>query len=1060
MLRRLVVSGALNAVIFPAGTAYASCDVHAGDDLLAWVNNRAGTLSRQLTSADYTAREQGIFMGTLDESNRRLVDASSRLQAALDRTNSFETRAASANPTDAAILREKDAQDLLNELLSIQALLSDIRTRQDGLGVAPTAAWMKLNGLQNVGRATFLASFNQLGDDSRDSLRERYSISFKVTFDENGNAQNASGGLNQTGDWDDAVASSVVNYYPYGTAAAIFYEAIKFVVSENECQAKIDEQTDKARQAYNLLPNVLIGEQEQIADMTSAYVVAKQSFGPTLALSIAYRQKLEDEWKAVFTYNAERIDAAHAVLTADKVAAIQRAFGSGSHLDSLLEGGAIIKLASDIGVLNADLARRQSLVIGSCADVRGAEAVEDQVDSLKDASSIYDALGVRTGFAPLAPLLASSQGVTKDRSDEAIAVRGNLAARTCMRHPPNVALPFPVASKDQPNSALIAASKREAAVRRRTPAPEVLKGLTIVQANARFLAAAGNQDVAGSLLCSLTHTDGGDWSCNGGGESYDSSLDNTAGVAGGANDGGYAADNRRVQSEISAATQNILQRISQLQSEAQRVNNALPEWRDKNATALQQYQAQADVQTADTIDARAGFATDNASQLSSAKQSLDDFLSSPFDSGKTQQLITKVGGSQLDLPGLTSDVMVPDLPTVSGITASDRLFGPGTSIADRRAMREGDKDSLELGGTSAGALAQRDLAMAKRFSDHQTQASQAIAQVLLGDAKSLRYAKSGEIPHAGYSTSNRGQLGRSDLGADGVPPANSILARGEGFEASNALLRQRADAIMASLKPGDANYSQRENLVQTATAIDGKATEAFFSGDLDDGERAQRAAFAVLDLATRFVPGVNWGRDVYEAVTGKDLFTDAPLGDVARTMAVLGAVTAGVASEAGGVVHTAEELEAIEKLADVGVSGEKAQEILEAAAEINGTMDLTVQEYATGRALQRDIDGDAVDAALNTGTRFWTPAKDSMLVVEEAPGVTTNGRAAVAVDIKNPSQMEAKTFYYTKESDAALLEKTITQDAIDDPKNAIHGMQELLGKKYYVKIPTPFDVAP
>jgi Pre-toxin TG len=1021
--KRLVAAAAFGAAMFPCAVAYASCDVHGGDDLLAWVNERAGTLSRQLAAADYTAREQGIFMSGLDEANKQLLQANVRLEALLDRMKSFESGAAKANATDAAILRENDAQDLLNELLSIQALLSDVRARQELLNVPPTPDWMKLNGLQNVGRATLLASFNQLGDDTRASLWERYSVSFKVTFDENGNAESASGGINQSGNWDDEVAMAVANYYPYGTAAAIFYEAIKFGISEEDCQSKINEQINKARQAYSLIPTVLIEEDEQLSEITASYDDASQKFSSTLALGVTLRQKLEDEWKAIFAYDAERIDTAHAVLTADKVAAIQQAFGSGSHLDSLLDSGAIIKLASDIAALNADLASRQRLVIGSCADVRGAEAVEDQVDGLKVAASIYDALGKRTGLAPLAPLLDASQAVDKDRSAEALAVRERLAARSCVPRSARDAALVSAASQVKPSTALGLALKREGRIRARAPAPRVLKGLSIVRANARFAAPLDLPDASGSLLCNLTRTGDGDWSCSGGGQSYDGSLDTTVGVASGANDGGYAEDNRRVQSEIGAATQNMEQRISQLESEAQALDAALPEWRDKNRVALAQYEIAANLQEVAAAGAQATFESANASQLASAKQSVDNFVTSPFDPARTQDLITKVGGGQLSLPAITSDRMVPELPSVAGVTATDRLFGSNATIAERRAMREGAKDDLELGGTDAPALAKREISMAKQFAGRSTATSQAIAQALLADAKSLRYAKSGEIPHAGYSITNDGQFARSDLGADGNPPADSILARGEAFNASTALFQQRADAVLASLNPSDANYAPRKTLVQSAMDMSVKASGLFFSGDLDNGERAQRAAFAVLDLATRFIPGVSWGRDVYEAVSGKDLFTGQDLRVAARATAILGAVTVGVGDEIVGIAHAFDEEKALEELAELGMSGERAREIMNATKTMKAdSFEFTTHILYEMKAEEMgEISRSEVKDAINSGSKWWNSDKETVVALEKdpAPGSV---RVGVGIDI---DENRLTTAYRELKSDDVLRKTSI-----------------------------------
>jgi hypothetical protein len=876
---------------------------------------------------------------------------------------------------------------------------------------------MKLNGLQNVGRATLLASFNQLGDDARAGLRERYSVTFQVTLDENGNAKNASGGVNQTGNWDDTVAVAVSYYYPVGTAAAIFYEVAKLSISEAQCQDKIDKQIEKAKQAYRLLPGVLIAKDEQLSYITASYNDASQKFSSTLTLGVELRQKLEDELKAIFAYNAQRIVAAHAILTSGKVSAIQKAFGSGSHLDSLLDSGAIIKLASDIGTFNAAIASRQRPVISSCADVRGAEAIEDQLDGLQVAAGIYGALALRTGLAPLAPLLDSSRLVNKDRSDEAQAIRSRLAARNCaLAADVDTAPVTPVAQA--PTSHLFDLALSRAARRRATaPATQVLHK-RLAWRNALLVARLDAPAVSGALLCNLSKTTSGNWSCSGGDQSYDGSLDNHVGVAAGANDGGYAQDNRQFQLELGAATRNMMLRIAQLQDETRKVDGALPEWRDQNMAALAQYETGAVSWRAAAEGARATFASTNAPHVTAAKSSVDEFLTSPFDPAKFQKLVQKAGGAELTLPAITVDVMVPDLPPVFGITAADRLFGANTSTDDRRAIRESAKDDLELGDSVTGALAKRELSLAKQFAGRSTSTAQEISRALLGDAKSLRYAKRGEIAHARYSTDDGGRLASSDLASDSVVPPQSILARGDAFNASSLLLQQRAHTVSASLNPSDANFAQRATLVQSALTISAQASGLFYSGDLDNGERGQQAAFAILDLATRFVPGVNWGRDVYEAISGKDLFTGQELSVAARATAILGAVTVGAGDEVVGIAHAFDEEKTFEKLAELGMGGERAREILDTAKSMKAeSFEFTthILDEMKNEPLG-EISRAEVKDAIDRGSKWWNSAEETVVALEKdaAPGEV---RVGVAIDIDNG---KLATAYREPKSDAVL----------------------------------------
>jgi len=78
------------------------------------------------------------------------------------------------------------------------------------------------------------------------------------------------------------------------------------------------------------------------------------------------------------------------------------------------------------------------------------------------------------------------------------------------------------------------------------------------------------------------------------------------------------------------------------------------------------------------------------------------------------------------------------------------------------------------------------------------------------------------------------------------------------------------------------------------------ADQAYMAGNQllgDDTILLSVMAFeVVIDLATSFTPGISWGRDLYEAVTGFDAITREELSSFARGASIIGVVTGGVFS--------------------------------------------------------------------------------------------------------------------------------------------------------------------
>lgn len=74
--------------------------------------------------------------------------------------------------------------------------------------------------------------------------------------------------------------------------------------------------------------------------------------------------------------------------------------------------------------------------------------------------------------------------------------------------------------------------------------------------------------------------------------------------------------------------------------------------------------------------------------------------------------------------------------------------------------------------------------------------------------------------------------------------------------------------------------------------------DGFYSGGEEaSGDEALDFAKNVLDVALSFAPVVGWGKDMYEAATGRNLVTGEVLDDFERAAAVLGVVTVGFGSK-------------------------------------------------------------------------------------------------------------------------------------------------------------------
>jgi hypothetical protein len=148
-------------------------------------------------------------------------------------------------------------------------------------------------------------------------------------------------------------------------------------------------------------------------------------------------------------------------------------------------------------------------------------------------------------------------------------------------------------------------------------------------------------------------------------------------------------------------------------------------------------------------------------------------------------------------------------------------------------------------------------------------------------------------------------------------------------------------------------------------------------------------AFGALDIATRFIPGIDWGRDVYEAVTGIDLFTGAKLDSYDRVGAVIGVLSAGVGND---VLQVRQVLKRLEDLPT-----DKLDDVYEFAQTVDRTTPLTYHPHAVERMAERQITPEEIFEVLDKHTPLWSVEHGSYTAVGHVS--TRPERIAVAVRV-------------------------------------------------------------
>jgi hypothetical protein len=987
-----------------------------GDEALAWVNNTVAKQSHDLADADYRARTQAFHLdGRADVLGRSQAEAAD-LESIAKELQSLD--AFQGDEMQTAVRREEVAQLILAALYRARSNIAESRRRLDVLDAQPSRVGFVRDGLGAVGRETLLLSLAEIGKTSEASLGGRYTIYVSVTLNEDGSYQSSDMTVAGTA---GTVGGALINIgaesdNPYLIAAgavlefgALTYEGIKYA----GCQEKLENQRAEVRQATTLLPGKLITADAQWALYQQHYADQLTIFHPSSAPMRSYLDELDERWKVLFAANGVRLALAQQDLTDVKIKEIQSSFQNGDPT-GIFKNIALTQVASDVQHINTFIAGVDRNPLLSCATSEGFSARDDATDGLDFVRTQMTEIRKGGDFAPLYDLLDNSVARV-DRARHGIPPAPKTAPKRCKLAAPFNATAYTLHEGALPlitvgSRADVVDLGRSSVARQITPA--IAPRLTLV---------AFDPGTPAGSICAV-FSNGSVYSCSssGAGRPYDGEFNHGSGnpqsdVLWGASDGGYAADAHRVSQKISDASRNIDRRITSLTNHTSAVGKAVPDWISKNGAALGQLVQQVEGSTKGDQQNETKFENETANLEADAKHRIDDFLKSPGDLQTSQDLIASFKGVDFSLPSLPATAVVPDVPVITGVTAAKAAFGDRKSVMSQRIERERLKEASELTGLNASLGAQL-VDMADRF---EARGAHDLANDMLLDAASIRFAKRGALKTAQITVVQPdGSLASVPWKPSEGFPANALVQRSRAFSAVDGAYVAESSALRQVLSGGGPNATERGAVLDTADTAEQLASQSFYSGNILTGERLQRFAMGMADIASRFIPGVNWGRDVYEAVSGEDMFTGKHLDDVSRTIAILGAVSAGVLDDAVGAAHAVEELEALEKLGQLGLPAERCKEILDAAKNVR--MDgLRIDPHALEAMAAEplgEITREEVKDAVNRGSKWFNTEEQTIVAIERdvAPGEV---RVGVGID------MDSKvipTAYRELKSDAEL----------------------------------------
>jgi len=336
-----------------------------------------------------------------------------------------------------------------------------------------------------------------------------------------------------------------------------------------------------------------------------------------------------------------------------------------------------------------------------------------------------------------------------------------------------------------------------------------------------------------------------------------------------------------------------------MESRSASARTALPKWIADNEQAIATAIQASTASTQSIASEQVTFFSQNNASIAGAESSINSFVQSPYDRTAATVLLSEVAGVDLSLPSIPSSAIPPDMPPITGVSAISRAYGNATGL-ERNIERETLKVNEQLTNDSdLKSQALEDIDVARRFSSTQTLKGQKIASALLDDAAALRYLHAGQLSKVSYSTMTPdGVLGRS-VSDPGQPLPNDALTQVIGrFEGDSAVYNMKLNAAKSVIQGDVADVQQRQDVLQTSSRLGSMAGSLFYEGEPSNASAILKYAVTLVDVATAWVPGINWGRSIYEVVTGKGMISGLPLDNISYGIAVVAMVSGGIGEEA------------------------------------------------------------------------------------------------------------------------------------------------------------------
>ena len=986
------------AVLLPTCAVADSCNPDFGDKLYEWAQNDSRRQALELAKGDFAARAVNARIVEYDDlrvETVKIADYLDRYAAEARR----ESDILGANPPDLAqaVTMQAQAAEAMDRLTEAASKLDYMRQRLEILAAKPTLQRFVAEGGHHVGRTTLLESITPLARGDAFDLNAKYSIYVQVTFDSDGKAKEASGKANgpEYLQAADTTAITVLNYStePISKMVAAAYLVARFVLWGNEvqeCNRKIAEQRERATEATRLLSSTLPSGTETFAFYAASQQSAQARFSTIHSYFEQARISLADRWRNLMAINLARATLASRTLTAEKLEALHNAYNTDSPLARLFDSAALTRMLTDVSQVQSAIITQELQVLGACRNASGIRMSEDLVDAKILAASALGQLQKVGKLAPVSPTLKLVQSRVAMPSPKAAAILAGAGDADCGNSSAVVlhTLVRPVAISVQQTM------PRRPAAATRLPVEalgRVARARTGQPTFVRTVAVDGN-------FCAIIRS-GEVYRCAPSGGSGDVPFSYDVGngrdsarygdVSSGGRDGGFARDSATASQTVDASKANIEQRIHEVVQKQVQVGQAVPAWLTGAESGMGGAVAQLRTTLAAEQTFRDTFIQTQQAALNETASRINQFAQQSGSTSALAALVKDSGVVDASLPDVPRDAMVPDLPPIAGILPVRSAYPTNSTLAQKRVAREAAKGK-RIGNADAREFHSRLVGAAERLAFSNEPSANSLVEALLEDALSQRLSGANLTLSV---ISDTGEISRVPYTGGDLPPT-SILARVDAFQNRSAVLAQQHAVARQALGPDAADIEPRRRALETSEGLLARGQEKFYRGSVAEGEGLLEAAEIVADLVTSWTPGISWGRDIYESVSGKDLLTGRTLENWERGAAILGAITVGIGSAGSKVVH------AMRALQKAGVDAKRAEHIIETARRID-MFNALPGSHAFKQMMDRHISMDTVEEVLHAGTRFFDVQEGSIVCVQAMDEVIDGFRVVVAVDPDN-----------------------------------------------------------